>query len=328
MVKVFIGNEEVVSNKTFKISETMLSTSSTILNNCYPKSWEDDHDYTSRFFMPEDYSHCTIYRDNDLIFAGVIKNTGNIHLRPTMPKYANLQVLDYKYLLSEGNTLDFVISNKTVKQAIEMVVDAVADYGFEVGDIELLNENEVIGAYSTLNKTAYDVFQYLAEISQARWFTRMIDDETIAIDFYSPELMEQADDIEYTKEYFEENNIVDMEWNYNTGNYRNKQIILSDKVFGNIDTNENIIANGYQTVYETSQPMGELKKVYVNGIEKTIGSMVEKELGIYADFYYKAGESKFECSNNYSAGTIINVIYTPLIKGSNTTTALHLLKEE
>ena len=209
-----------------------------------------------------------------------------------------------------------------------MVVDAVADYGFEVGDIELLNENEVIGAYSTLNKTAYDVFQYLAEISQARWFTRMIDDETIAIDFYSPELMEQADDIEYTKEYFEENNIVDMEWNYNTGNYRNKQIILSDKVFGNIDTNENIIANGYQTVYETSQPMGELKKVYVNGIEKTIGSMVEKELGIYADFYYKAGESKFECSNNYSAGTIINVIYTPLIKGSNTTTALHLLKEE
>lgn len=315
MVRVFIGDTEVVSNKTFTINESMLATSSTILNNCFPKSWDLDKDYTSRFFMPEDYSNCKIYRDDDLIFAGVIKNTGNILLRPTDPKYVNLQVLDYKYLLSEGNTLDFVISNKTIEEAIQQVVDAISDYGFVVGNIELSNGDDVIGAYSTLNKTAYDVFQYLAEISQARWFTRMIDDETIAIDFYSPELMEQADDIEYTKEYFEENNIVNMSWNYNTGNYRNKQIILSDKVYGNIDTNENITANGYQTSYSTSQIIGELKQVSVNGVAKSIGTTAQKQMGIYADIYYNPGESKFETSNTYTAGSIVNVIYTPLIKG-------------
>ena len=37
MIQMFIGNEEVVSNKDFTITEEMLSTSSTILNNCYPK---------------------------------------------------------------------------------------------------------------------------------------------------------------------------------------------------------------------------------------------------------------------------------------------------
>ena len=45
MIKMYIGNEEVVCNKEFTISEELLSTSSTILNNCYPKSWEDDKGY-------------------------------------------------------------------------------------------------------------------------------------------------------------------------------------------------------------------------------------------------------------------------------------------
>ena len=73
MVQVFIGDTEVVSDKTFTIKEEMLATSSTILNNCYPKSWETDHDYVSRFFMPKDYSNCKIYRNSNLIFAGVVQ---------------------------------------------------------------------------------------------------------------------------------------------------------------------------------------------------------------------------------------------------------------
>lgn len=314
-VQVFINGTEVVSNKQFTIKEEMLSTSSTILNNCYPKAWEDDHDYYSRFFMPKDYSNCTIYRDGTLIFAGILKNTGNILLRPSDPKFGAFQILDYKTLLSEGKTLDFVISNKTIVEAITQVTNAIADYGFVVGNVQISSGTDVIGAYSTLNKTPYDVYQYLAEISQSRWFTRMIDADTVAIDFYSPELMTRADDIEYTTEYFETNNIVDIHYSYSTGDYRNKQIILSDTVYGNIDTNENIIANGYQTNYVASQTIGILNYVYVNGVAKTIGTNTEKQLGIYADFYYSPGSNTIEATDNYVAGTVINVIYTPLIKG-------------
>ena len=56
IIKMFIGGEEVVSNKEFTINEEMLSASSTILNNCYPKSWELDRDYISNFYFPKDYS--------------------------------------------------------------------------------------------------------------------------------------------------------------------------------------------------------------------------------------------------------------------------------
>lgn len=150
MIRMFIGNEEVVSKNKFTINEEMLSTSSTILNNCYPKSWELDKDYTSRFFYPNDYSKFEIKRDlnGDMttLFSGIIKNTSNISLNPRKAKYCSIQVLDNKTLLSEGDTLDFVISNKTIIEAIQMVVDAIASYGFELGNINLSNGNEIIGA--------------------------------------------------------------------------------------------------------------------------------------------------------------------------------------
>lgn len=315
MIKIYINGKEVVSDKTFTITEELLSTSSTILNNCYPKTWENDHDYVSRFFYPKDYSSCEIYDDDNLIFAGLVKNSGNVSLRPTDPKYCSLQILDYKTLLSEGETLDFVINNKTIVEAINMVIDAVADYGFVVGNIVLDNPEMIINAYSTLNKTAYDVFQYLADISQAKWFTRMIDEDTVAIDFYSPEQMTRADDIEYTKEYFCENNIIDLSFNFGTYDYRNKQTILSDKVYGEIDSDDVIIANGYQTKFETIGDIGTIKSIKVNGVSKTFGTDSDKKLGIYADFYYSPGKNIIEAEDSYIAGTTIEVVYTPLVKG-------------
>ena len=205
MIQMFIGNEEVVSNKDFTITEEMLSTSSTILNNCYPKSWENDKDYVSRFYYPEDYSKCKILQDGKLIFCGVVKNTGEISLNPRYPHFCSLQILDFKTFLSEGETLDFVIANKTIREAIEMVVDTIKDYGFIVGTINIQGADDVIGAYSTQNKTAYDVFQYLADISQSKWYTRLIDENTLAIDFYDSTLLPKAENLKYTEEYFEAN---------------------------------------------------------------------------------------------------------------------------
>lgn len=72
-LKMLINNEEVVCNKEFTITEEILTTSSTILNNCYPKSWETDKNYISRFYYPKDYSKCKIYKDDVLVFCGVVK---------------------------------------------------------------------------------------------------------------------------------------------------------------------------------------------------------------------------------------------------------------
>jgi hypothetical protein len=315
MIQVYIGNEEVVSNKDFTIHEELLNTSSTILNNCYPKTWEATKDYVSNFYFPQDYSSCKIYNNSSLIFAGIVKNSGDISLRPTDPKYCSLQILDYKTLLSEGQTLDYVIPEGTIKDAIESVINAISSYGFVEGNIVLANPNETIGAYSCLDKTPYDIFQYLAEVSGSRWFTRMIDENTTAIDFYSPELMNIAPDIEYTKEYWERNNIIDMSFSFSGADYRNKQVITSDQVFSSIDTTETITASANQTEFILNGLVGKLKEVYVNGVSKTIGTSGDKEQGIYADFYYKIGSNSIESSINQPLGAIIKVIYTSLVKG-------------
>ena len=149
MIQVFINNEEVVADKNIAITEEMLSTPSTILNNVFPKTWEEDKDYVSRFYYPEDYSKCKILKDNKLIFCGVVKNTGNIELNPRKPHYCSLQILDFKTFLSEGETLDFVIANKTIRESIEMIVNAISDYGFVVGNINIYDADSVNGAYST-----------------------------------------------------------------------------------------------------------------------------------------------------------------------------------
>ena len=318
MLKIMINDEEVVSSNSFEITEEMLSTSSTILNNLYPKSWELGKDYSSRFYYPKDYSKCVITNNDELVFSGIVKNTADISLNPYEPKYCSLQVLSYKTLLSEGDTLDFVISDKTVLQAIQMVTNAIAKYGFALGNVNIVGADDVIGAYSTLNKTAYDVYQFLADITGSKWSTRVIDEDTLAIDFYDPTLMPRGTQIEYTKEWAETNRLVNLEFKYGTYDYRNKQIMLSSEMFADIEYNEKLIANGYSKDYITTNRIGYVSSILVNGKSKTIATTNEKDIGVYADFYYTIGENTFSQNENntiLSSGSVIQLVYTPIING-------------
>ena len=315
-MKMYINDEEVVCSNNFKITEEMLSTSSVVLKNVYPKSWEDTKDYVSNFYFPKDYSKFKLYDfDNNLIFAGVVKNTGNISLNPREPHYASVQVLDFKTFLSEGNTLDFVINDKTILEAITTVISKVANYGFVAGNIELLNGNDKIGTYNTQNQTAYDVLQYLSEISGARWFTRMLDDNTVAIDFYDPTLMPNGTNIEYTQEFFDNNKIIDMKYNYSSNDYRNKQVILSDDVYGDTEYIDTRYADGYGINYNTMEKIGKVISITVNGSEVSVATIEDKELGITADFYYKVADTAFESNNQLAVGDMIVITYIPLIEG-------------
>lgn len=255
------------------------------------------------------------WKNFNVLFAGVVKNTGDISLNPRYPHYCNLQILDYKTFLSESNTLDFVIANKTVKEAIGMVVNAISGYGFILGEINIDSADDIIGAYSTLNKTAYDVLQYLANISGSRWRARYVDSSTMAIDFYDPDTLPQGADIEYTQEYWENNNIVDLTFNYGTRDYRNKQILLSDEVYANINYNETLISNGYTNTFTLQNNIGTVVNILVGNEEKTVATTNDKQMGIDADFYYAPGKNIIESNSVYSAGTLIKITYQPLVKG-------------
>lgn len=257
-----------------------------------------------------------LYENYGLLFCGIVKNSGNISLNPRYPHYGAFEILDFKTFLSESDTLDFVISDKTITEAIEMVIDAIAMYGFILGDIKIFGADDVIGAYSTQNKTPYDVFQYLTEITGSRWYTRVIDEDTIAIDFYDTTLLPRGDNIEYNETYFENKNVVDLSFNYGSRDYRNKQVILSDEIYASIDYTEIILSNGYQTVFTTENNIGVIKSIYIDGEEKTFATNNQKDTGIDAEFYYTPGKNTFESDGDtYSAGTQITLTYTPLVRG-------------
>lgn len=313
---ITINGVEVLCSNDFTINQEMLNTPSVILNNVYPKSWESTHDYTSQFYHPEDYSQCLIKDDNNnLLFCGVVENSGQISLNPREPHYSTLQILDYKTFLSEGETLDFVIANKTILEAIEQVIDTISPYGFELGNVSILGSNDMIGAYSTKDKTAYDVFNYIADITQSRWTTRVTGVGKVAIDFYDPTLMPQGTAIDYTTTWFKNNKIIDISYNYGTWDYRNKQVMTSREVFGSIPQSQVIRYDGYATQLMTEFPIGQIQSIYVNGVGRPFSTNDEKSIGLTADFYYTPGNNYFEKNMSISVGSEIVITYTPIVEG-------------
>ena len=312
---ITIDGIEVLCSNDFTIELEMLNTPSVILNNVYPKSWETTKDYTTNFYHPNDYSLCKIEDNGNLIFCGVVKNSGQISLNPREPHCSTLQILDFKTFLSEGETLDFVISDKTISEAINQVIDTISSYGFELGTINILNPDEKIGAYSTKDKTAYDVFNYLADISQSRWTTRMIGEHQVAIDFYDPTLMTQGTQINYTSTFFTNNNIIDISYNYGTWDYRNKQVMTSSQVLANITQVQNSSYDGYSTQILTDYPIGQILSIIVNDEEKSFSTKDEELIGLTADFYYKPGNSYLEKNTYISPGSEMIINYVPLVEG-------------
>lgn len=261
------------------------------------------------------YNYITPGVNVDLLFCGVVKNSGNISLNPREPHYQTLQILDFKTFLSEGETLDFVIANKTIEEAIDQVISTISPYGFVKGNINILGSDTTIGAYSTKDKTAYDVFNYLADITQSRWTTRLIDENTIAVDFYDPTLLPQGTAINYTQQWFENSLIDDMTYNYGSNDYRNKQVMTSSEVIGSLLQSQVAYANGYQTQFLTEIKIATIDSINVNGVQKSVATNEQKDIGVEADFYYSPGSNIIESAITYSTGDVIEINYLPIVEG-------------
>lgn len=424
-MKVYINDEEVLCNRNLVINQAISEPNSVILNNVYPKSWENDRDYTSRFYMPKDYSPVNIINENtgakeydlirnvrfkneiaiisgslnywknntvayirvtpgytytitaknnynggyytlcetdtlkiggtvevlsyiapgetitktftatkeyivtntqsleyelikildfsievpdNLIFSGLIKNSGNINLNPRYPHYSTLQALDYSTLLSEGDMLNYVLEGMRISEVITKIV--TDQKGFMVGAIEIDND-EILAPYNCNEKTTYDVLQYIAEITGAKWYTKTISKDIVLINFYMPDKLPEAVNIEYNNEYFIENKIDDITYSYNVKDYRNKQVITSDDAIADIPQVEYLTYMGsdlkltYNIGKVSSITNGTTSYSYTNSIGRTNG--------VYADFYYNYGNNSIEVNKKFNTGTTFKVEYYPIV---------------
>lgn len=315
-MRIYIDGVEVLCDSDFTIEEEFKNTSSVILNNVYPKSWEANKDYVSNFYFPPSYSICTIYNENDdLIFSGVVKNTGEIELNPRYPHFCNIQVVDFSTFLSEGKTLDIVLADMTISQAINKVVNEISGYNFVVGTVDLASANDPMGAYSTLDKTAYDIFEYISDITGCRWFTRIVDETTVEINFIDADKLTPGTTIQYNQQFFEDYLINDMYFSYGTYDYRNRQVIIGENVSGNITQTETYTTTAYQTDFNLEQNVSSITSIILNGVNQDFASNAEKDIGITADFYYTVGSNVLTSSGSLASGQSLVITYTPLIRG-------------
>ena len=61
-----------------------------------------------------------------------------------------------------------------------------------------------------------------------------------------------------------------MTWNYGTRDYRNKQVMLSNEVYGSIDYTDVIIADGYTREFNTTGKIGTIKSIKIGNIDGSI----------------------------------------------------------
>ena len=315
-MKIYIDGIEVVCDSDITIEKEFKNTSSVILNNVYPKEWEIDHDYTTRFYFPPSYAICNIYNEEDtLLFSGIVKNTGEIELNPRYPHFCNIQVVDFATFLSEGKTLDYVLADMTVSQAITKVVDSISGYGFILGTVDLASANDPIGAYSTLEKTAYDVFEYISDITGCRWFTETTNVGQVSINFIDADKLSPGTTIEYNTQFFEEYLINDMTFSYGSYDYRNKQIMTGDNVVANITQTETFVTNAYIKDFILDNIIGNVVSITLNGVSQDFITQAEKDIGVTADFYYTPGSNSITSSKTLTTGANLVITYYPIVRG-------------
>ena len=341
-IHMYIANEEVVCDKNIDIVEQLTNTNTVVLNNCYPLSWENDKDYVSRFYMPKDYSLFKLVYDIDgtdlttedkenvlaendknilvegtgqrVIFAGVVKRSNSIDLNPNKPHFATLQVLDFKTFLSEGDLFNFVLTDLTIGDAIEYVISQYSGYNFIVGNINIGSKaSEMINNYNCNQKTLYDCLEYFAQITGSVWTARYITDTQIAIDFYSLENLPQNIDLVYDKDFCNDNSIVSIKYSIDATNYRNKQVMTSDKIISSAITTQNYITSIQK--YTTYENISSIVSAKISGQPITVATTQDKENGETADLYYTVGTNTFELNEQVPLGKTLEIQYLAEIPG-------------
>ena len=307
-IHMYIDNEEIVCDKEIQVAEKLSNTNSTVLNNCYPLSWEDDKDYVSRFYFPKDYSKFVMTINGEIKFRGVVKRSAPVNLSPFEPHWAKLQVLDYKTFLSEGSQLNFVLKDVTISQAISRILEAYSGYNFVVGNLNIGEKvNDIIKNYNCNEKTPYDCLNYIADLTQSIWVTRY-EDNNVAIDFYSYDKLPNGNHILYDKEYFKNNSIISINHSFDSDDYRNVQIVKADDVQSTALIQNSFIVNGVKETFVVEEPVATIQSL-------TLVTFGTREKGVSFDVYYKYNSNEIVIEKENIAGTTLKITYYPVVNG-------------
>lgn len=312
-IKLIINGIEMDFSNNFSVSDHPTNFSSMTFHEVIPK---DKNFYPENLKVQnyaEEFSIGEVYAGDQLIFFGIVNSTGRLNLNPFVPKTKTIEIADFRKWLSIQKPIPLLFFNEFPENFVNVLIEKLNESKIIAGILDF-STNELIGAYSTVDKSPYQVLkEVIAKQTNSLLYFQINDKQQITINYKSNDTL--ANDIEPLKidlnnlDLLKEYKILNIEFESNADKYSNIVKVESSNIITNLVTEENFtifdkdsftlnnnigkvsnnIANTY--IYKLSTPT--IKQNVIS-----IDEAFYKE-GQYYDVLYKIGNNIIKVNKKY-----------------------------
>lgn len=297
-LKLLINGEEYdfSNNITFSFHPTNFSTITfndviAKKNNKFPLNIQNPNKVNREFTFAE------LWQDNQLIYFGIVNDTGRFSLFPNKLKTFSVVITDFRKFLSSTNPINKLYRNKTPQEIVNDVVEFLNEEKISIGKLNFTN-NEPIQAYSSVNKNAYQILKNVITKLSNSFLYFTIENNKILINYKSEEDMKNispikldSNDLQFLKTF----KIKDIVFENETYDYANFLTYTSENIVSTFPTTEyDLLIN--ENIYLKSKPI-------------TIDSDIEKTFIISQDGTKR--KAIFLNEKNVTSGKIYDFLYNP-----------------
>lgn len=176
-IKLIIDKQEMIFGNEISIEDHPSNFSSiTFLNvlpkanSIYPKNLEYQH-------FAEIFSIGEVYCDDKLIFFGIVNSTGRLSFDKYSVKSKAIKIVDFRKWLSIKRPVDLIFLKKSPSYIVNELISGLNEPRIVVGNLDFGN-NQLIDAYSIINKSPYSVLKEVIENQSNSFLYFTINDQS------------------------------------------------------------------------------------------------------------------------------------------------------
>lgn len=324
--RLFINNEEYLFEDQITFEFHPTNFSSITFNDVIKKSLINKID---EVFINREFTFVEI-RDKDgvkVLWIGFVNDTGRLSLLPNSLKTFSIKVSDFRKWLSLTKPITKIYLNKSPREILSDLIQKLGEPRIQMGSLNFDQTNDfTIKAYSTENKTLYQIFKDVIErqTNSILYFT--FKEGVLFINYKSKSDFENIHPIQLDlkdNQFLKDYQILDIEYENDTTDYYNYLTYSSDNVISKIFKTETNLSIKDKTI-----SLWEIPIIIVNDIEYTFIQdgktglkkqpiILNKEdyiKGQYYDFLFSPKQNVLEVNNPNEADklTISYYVKTPL----------------
>ena len=339
--RLFINDEEYLFDDKVSFEFHPTNFSSITFNGVIKKSIINK---LNEVFINREFTFVEI-READgitVLWVGLVNDTGRLSLLPNSLKTFSIKVSDFRKWLSLTKPITTIYINKTPYEILSDLIQKLREPRIQLGSINFDQTSDfTIKAYSTENKTLYQVFKDVMErqTNSVLYFT--LNDGVLFINYKSksqfnvvnPLVLDLKDQV-----FLANFQILDVEYENDTTDYYNYLTYSSDNVISKVFKTETDLLVNEKTVLLWETPIivvNDLAYTFITdgktGVKRQpiIINKDEYIKGQFYDFLYSPKQNSLEVNNPNDVDrlTISYYVKTPLsLEAKNVQEILNISK--